>query len=106
MTEQTNCPLPRGAQTAELHPWETHALDIATCDRTEIVVTLYEHEKAGTRPESWPDAVRVLAFRQAERWIDEHAARAVRAVSYGAPRLKKDDKQVCVLILHHSPKKD
>lgn len=94
----------RAAELTELHPWESKALDIAGCDRTEIVVPLNEFEKAGARPESWPDAVMRLAYREAERWIDQHKeTRGLRAISYGAPSV--DGRQVCVLILHHSPKR-
>jgi len=98
------CALPRRPESTELHPWETKALDIAGCDRTEIVVALYEHEKAGTRFETWPAAVRVLVERELERWLAANETRAVRAVTAAAPKQKSDGRQACILVLHHSPK--
>jgi hypothetical protein len=96
--------MPRQAEGTELHPWETKVLDVAGCDRTEIVVALYEHETAGTRPETWPQVIQNLIFKYAGEWVDEHPERAVRAVSYAAPKYKQTDRQCCVMIIHHAPK--
>lgn len=104
MSEQTSCALPRAAAKAELHPWDTTQLDIAKCDRTEIVVPLYEHETAGTRPETWPDEIRRLIFKYAEAWVDDNKTRAAKAVTYGLQKHPRDRTACCVMIIHHSPR--
>ncbi len=104
MSDQTNCTLPRAPQAAEHHPWDSTQLDIKDCDRTEIVVPLYEHEKAGTRPDSWPAEVQRLIFKYAESWVDDKKTRSVKAVTYGLQKDARDNRLCCVMIIHHSAK--
>ena len=97
--EAKACALPgRAVGKNDRRPWDMTVLDIAECDRLEIVLPLKPGELAGIRPETWPEEVRALAFRGATDWVDGHRERAVRAISYGVAD------GVCVLVLHHAPK--
>ena len=78
--------------------WESQAIDIRGCAQLEIAVTLYEHERAGLRFETWPDAVRLLVERYLENWMAQHPERAARRVATGI------EKRTCILIIHHAPR--
>jgi hypothetical protein len=96
--------LTREPAIAELPPWETGVLDIAKCDGTEFAVALNECETAGTRIETWPSEVRALIDHHVSRWIEENKeTRTIRTMTVAAP--KHQGVQSCVLILHHSQKK-
>jgi hypothetical protein len=101
----SNETLPSEPAVGKLHPWETGAVDIVKCDRTEFVVALMDSETAGTRVETWPPEVRAFMDQHVSRWVEENKeTRNVRAMTVAAP--KYNGTQSCVLILHHSPKHD
>ena len=94
--------LPREPAVVALHPWETGALDIADCQRTEFVVALKDGKTASTQVETWPAEVRTFVDQHVNRWVEENKqTRIVRAITVAAP--KYDGIQSSVLILHHSP---
>jgi hypothetical protein len=95
-----NKTLPREPAIAALHRWETGVLDIASCERTEFVVSLTDGETAGTRIETWPPEVRALVEQHLNSWMEENQkARSIRAMTVAAP--KRQGIQCCVLIVHH-----
>jgi hypothetical protein len=97
--------LRREPTVAALHPWETGVLDIANLQRTEFVVALNDGETAGTGIETWLAEILAFMSQRVTRWVEEHKdTRIVRAMTIAAP--KHNGVRSCVLILHHSPKRD
>lgn len=94
----------RVAEERDHAAWSSGILDLARCSRLEILITLYENETAGIRPEKWPQAVQLLIEKHIAAWAEKNAAQAIRAVTFAAP--KYQGQQSCVVILHHSAKKD
>jgi hypothetical protein len=91
---------PRGLEQREGAAWVNGVLDLGACDRLELCVTLFEHEKPeGLRPEKWPREVAGLIERHLAEWIEKNPARAVRAVTYATPHF--DGRRYCVAIVHH-----
>lgn len=82
--------------------WSTGVLDLETCSRLEIVISLYEQEKAGPHPNSWPQAVRNQIEHYVGEWAAKNTASEIVAVSYAAPLY--DSRRSCVLIVHHRKK--
>ena len=92
----------RDAETRVRAPFDLTLLDLADCTRTEIILPLYEHEKAGQRMESWPAAVQVRAAREVQNCTAEQSGFVLRALTTGV--IKYRGKPSCVLILHHAKK--
>jgi hypothetical protein len=83
-----------------LAPFDATAIDLARCDRLEIVVTLYEHEHAKHGFETWPEAVQKMVRRQVEDWLAKNAARDIKCISTATI----DADRACLLIIHHDAK--
>lgn len=82
----------------ELGALNAAALDLRECDRLEITVTLYEHESAGLRFETWPHAVKTQIEKHLAEWATRNPTRAQRAVTTCV------GPGMCVLVLHHGKK--
>lgn len=79
------------------------SIDVAGCDRLEVVAALHEHEKAGQRPHSWPPRLLAEIDGFADDWLARHPGAAVRSVTYGVGRNHKGQ-ACCVLVLHYRQK--
>lgn len=91
------------ADTAIVRAFDIATLGLDRCDRLEVIITLYEHETAGLRPESWPEPVRVRLDTEIRRWLDGRSDRVLVAVTYGIGRVRGFPRS-CVAVLHHAPK--
>jgi hypothetical protein len=74
------------------------ALDLAGCDRLEIVVGLYEHERAGLRFETWPPKLQNDIATLIAQWIERNPTRVLRAQTCAV------QERACVMIVHHAAK--
>lgn len=85
-------------------PWADLAIDLSDCSRLEISVALYEHERAGLRPDTWPPAVRAKVEKVIEQWLEKNTKREPRAVTYGIAR-ELGKLPCCIIVLHHAEKR-
>jgi len=74
------------------------ALDLAGCDRLEIVAGLYEHERAGLRFETWPPKLQNDIASLIAQWMERNPTRVLRAQTCAV------QERACVMIIHHHAK--
>jgi hypothetical protein len=96
----------RAASSRLVKAWQANAVDIADCQRTEIVVPLLEHEHPGSmRFDGWPPAVQALIEREVERCSASRAALDLVAITSAVVRDGAKG-SACVVLLHHRPRTD
>lgn len=88
----------RALQARDVGAWESQAIDIRGCAQLEIAVSLYAHERAGLRFETWPDVVRRDVLAVVETWSAKNPDRMLRRFATGV------EAGVCVAIIHHAPR--
>ncbi len=73
-------------------------LDLDGCDRLEITVGLFEHEKVSLRFESWPPRVRNDLASLVARWQTGNPTRILQSITTAVVE------RSCVMIVHHAAK--